>query len=324
MTRIAMIWGVTGQIGSYLAEEMLEHGYIVIGVKRRTSLISTNRVDHLYNNPRFKLEYGNLQDSSSIYSLLGKYKPDILQNCAAQSHVRVSFEVSEETFDVTATGVLRLLNATKQVSPWTKVFQCSSSEMFGRNQEIPQSETSPMIPASPYAVAKHAAHELCRNYRDGHRMDISCGILFNTESPRRGETFVTKKISMAAARIKLGLQKKVSLGNLDASRDWTHARDTARGIRLISEHSDPGDFVLASGKTRTIRDYLHATFQVAEIPGDPESYVEFDPRLLRPEEVPVLCGDATKAKTVLGWEPTIKFEELCREIYLSDLAALQR
>lgn len=321
-TRTAFVTGITGQTGSYLAELLLEKGYYVVGIKRRTSVISTDRIDHLLNNPMFKLEYGNIIDGSCLYRLLNKYKPIEVYNLAAMSHVRVSFEVPEETLEVVAMGTLKLLNACKEVVPLTRFYQASSSEQFGDNPVVPQTEETRMIPASPYACAKLCAHNLARNYRTGYGMHVSCGLLFNHESPRRGETFVTKKIAMAAARIKLGLQNKLLLGNLEAKRDWGYAPDYAKAIWLMTQQETPDDYVIATGETHTVREFLEEVFVHAGL--DIAKHVETDSRLFRPNEVPVLLGDATKAKTKLGWEPTVKFKQLAKLMFFSELLQLQQ
>ncbi len=246
--KTALVTGVTGQDGSYLADLLLEKGYRVVGIKRRTSIISTNRINHLYNDENFILEYGSLHSADWMYRILSSYMPDEIYNLAAQSHVRVSFDNATETADITAMGTLRLLEAMRQICPNAKFYQASSSEMFGDNPEAPQSETTALMPASPYACAKVFSHNLVRNYRIGYGLFACSGILFNHESPRRGETFVTRKITQAAARIKLGLQEKLFLGNLDAKRDWGHARDYVEAMWLMLQQDNPEDFVIATGK----------------------------------------------------------------------------
>ena len=295
--KTALMTGVTGQDGSYLADLLLEKGYHVVAVKRRTSLISTDRINHIFNDPDkvldFDLVYGNMIDSGNIHRLLMKYKPDEIYNLAAQSHVRVSFDTPEETADIVAMGTLRLLEAARNVCPDAKIYQASSSEMFGDNPENPQSETTRLMPASPYACAKVFAHNLCRNYRESYGMHISSGILFNHESPRRGETFVTRKITRAAARIRLGLQDKLYLGNLEAKRDWGYAGDYVEAMWLMLQQENPDDYVIATGETHTVQQFLHEVF-----------------------------GDATKAKEKLGWEPKVKFKELARMMYDEDLKSI--
>ncbi len=317
MTKTAIITGVTGQDGSYLAELLLSKGYRVVGLKRRTSIISTERVDHIFEeNNMFNMEYYNLHDSGAFYKLIKKYDPDEIYHLAAQSHVRVSFELPEETVATIAMGTLRILEAIRILKPEIKFYQASSSEMFGDNPENPQSETTQLMPASPYACAKVFAHNLCRNYRESYGMHISSGILFNHESPRRGETFVTRKITMAAARIKLGLQKKLYLGNLDAKRDWGFAGDYVEAMWLMTQQDKPDDYVVATGETHTVKEFLHTVFDHAGL--DPNEYVEIDERLFRPHEVPLLLGDPSKAKEKLGWEPKIKFDKLAEMMYNED------
>lgn len=316
--KTALITGVTGQDGSYLAEFLLKKGYQVIGVKRRTSLINTERVDEFYNHTHFKLEYGNLHDAGRFWQLLLKYRPDEIYNLAAQSHVRVSFDVPEETVDSIAMGTLRLLNAYKQVCPEARYYQASSSEMYGDNPLVPFNEDSLMTPASPYACAKLFAHNLVRNYRKAYNLHASSGILFNHESPRRGETFVTRKITLAAARIKLGLQEKLYLGNLDSRRDWGFAGDYVEAMWLMLQQDAPDDYVIATGQSYTVREFLDCVFQYAGL-GDYKEYVQVDARYFRPHEVPSLLGDASKAKRKLNWEPSLSFEELAHLMYDEDL-----
>ncbi len=322
--KTALMTGVTGQDGSYLADLLLEKGYHVVAVKRRTSLISTDRINHIFNDPDkvldFDLVYGNMIDSGNIHRLLMKYKPDEIYNLAAQSHVRVSFDTPEETADIVAMGTLRLLEAARNVCPDAKIYQASSSEMFGDNPENPQSETTRLMPASPYACAKVFAHNLCRNYRESYGMHISSGILFNHESPRRGETFVTRKITRAAARIRLGLQDKLYLGNLEAKRDWGYAGDYVEAMWLMLQQENPDDYVIATGETHTVQQFLHEVFDYAGL--DVGKHVEIDERLFRPHEVPLLLGDPTKAKEKLGWEPKVKFKELARMMYDEDLKSI--
>lgn len=316
----SFITGVMGQDGAYLAEQLLNKGHKVIGLKRRTSLInSSERIDHIFSHTNFKLEYGNMTDSSSLFRLLNKYKPDYIYNLAAQSHVRTSFEVPEETLDVIVLGTAKLLEAFRQIVPKSRFYQASSSEMYGSNVEAPQNENSKFTPASPYGVAKTAAHHLCNNYRNSYDLFICCGILYNHESERRGELFVTRKIAKAAARIKLGLQSSVSLGNMDAKRDWGYAPEYCEGMIKMLEHGTPDDYVLATGETHTVREYLEETFKCAGL--DPYKHLHIDPRLNRPEEVPLLLGDYSKAKNVLGWEPKTKFKELVKILYEHELAS---
>jgi GDPmannose 4,6-dehydratase len=315
-----MVTGITGQDGSYLAELLLEKGYRVVGLKRRTSLINTDRIDDIFEDPNLKLEYYDLNDVGSLYRLIIEYSPDEFYNLAAQSHVRVSFDIPENTVDGVAMGTLRILEALRTISPHTRFYQASSSEMFGDNPEAPQSEETALQPASPYACAKVFAHNIVRNYRQGYGMHLSSGILFNHESPRRGETFVTRKITMAAARIKLGLQDKLYLGNLDAKRDWGYAKDYVEAMWLMLQQDEPDDYVIATGETHTVREFLQEVFDHAGL--DVEKHVEIDERLFRPHEVPLLLGDANKAKEKLNWEPKTKFKELARLMYNQDLAEM--
>ena len=317
----AFITGVTGQDGSYLAELLLSKGYFVVGMKRRTSTISTGRIDHIFSHQNFKLEYGNMNDSSSIWSILHRYKPDEVYNLAAQSHVRVSFDVPEETLDAVGTGALRLFNACKQVVPNARVYQASSSEMYGDNPEFPQNEETRMTPASPYACAKLYAHNLARNYRHSYGMHINSGILFNHESPRRGETFVTRKITIAAAKIKLGLQDRLELGNLYAKRDWGYAKDYANAMWMMLQQDEPDDFVISTGETHTVREFAEYVFQYAGL--DLQKYLHINERLFRPHEVPVLLGDCSKAKNKLGWQPSVTFEGLAKLMFDADYEVLK-
>jgi GDPmannose 4,6-dehydratase len=319
--KTAMITGITGQDGSYLAELLLKKGYRVVGLKRRTSLLSTDRIDHIFDNPMLCLEYYSLHDSSSLYRLLTKYRPQEFYNLAAQSHVRVSFDVPIETVDTIAMGTLKILEAIRLVDPSIRMYQASSSEMFGDNPEAPQSELTTLQPASPYACAKAFAHNLCRNYRASYNMHISSGILFNHESPRRGETFVTRKITLAAAKIKLGLQDKLYLGNLDAKRDWGFAGDYVDAMWLMLQQESPDDYVIATGETFTVRDFLNKVFDIAGL--DVEEYVKVDERLFRPHEVPLLLGDPKKALDKLGWSPEVDIDTLAKMMYESDLKRLE-
>tara|TARA_A100001515_G_scaffold45332_1_gene35559 strand:+ start:998 stop:1975 length:978 start_codon:yes stop_codon:yes gene_type:complete len=324
--KTALITGITGQDGSYLAELLLNKGYKVVGVKRRTSLIATDRIDNIFNDPdlimNFDLVYGNMNDSGCLHRLLIEHEPDEIYNLAAQSHVRVSFETPEETTEYVAMGTLRLLEAYRNICPEAKFYQASSSEMFGDNPENPQSETTRLMPASPYACAKVYAHNLCRNYRESYGLHISSGILFNHESPRRGETFVTRKITQAAANIKMGIQDDLLLGNLDAKRDWGFAGDYVEAMWLMTQQEKPDDFVVATGETHTVREFLQVVFDYAGL--DIDKYVKIDERLFRPHEVPLLLGDATKAKEKLGWEPKVNFEGLAKMMYDADLRALSK
>lgn len=320
----ALITGITGQDGSYLADLLFSKGYHVIGVKRRTSILATDRIDHLFHDVDkvvdFSLVYGNMNDSGNIHRLLMDYKPDEIYNLAAQSHVRVSFDTPEETAEAVAMGTLRLLEAIRNVNPQIKLYQASSSEMFGDNPNVPFNEQSVLMPASPYACSKVFAHNLVRNYRESYGLHASCGILFNHESPRRGETFVTRKITMAAAKIKMGLQDKIHLGNLNAKRDWGFAGDYVEAMWLMLQQENPDDYVIATGETHTVEEFLHEVFDYAGL--SVEKHLETDKRLFRPHEVPLLLGDATKAKKVLDWEPKVKFKELAQMMYDEDLRRL--
>ena len=320
--KTALITGITGQDGSYLAELLLEKGYIVVGVKRRTSIISTQRIDHLYDNPDFKMIYGSMHSTDWMYKALAKFKPDEIYNLAAQSHVRVSFDNPEETTDIVALGTLRLLEAVRHSLPDAKFYQASSSEMFGDNPENPQNELTTLMPASPYACAKTYAHNLIRNYRISYGMFCCSGILFNHESPRRGETFVTRKITMAAAKIKLGLQDKLYLGNLEAKRDWGHAKDYVEAMWLMLQKDEPDDFVIATGQTQSVKQFLDLVFKLADL--KVEDHVEIDERFFRPHEVPLLLGDPTKAKNILGWNPKYDLRLLVKDMYHSDFAMAEK
>lgn len=326
--KTAMISGVSGQDGSYLAELLLSKGYRVIGLKRRTSLINTNRVDHLnpihtsgdLDNLNFILEYYDLSDASSIWKLISKYQPDEFYNLAAQSHVKVSFDVPEDTVHGIAIGTLNVLEAIRYISPKCRFYQASSSEMYG-DAPCPKTgytETSKMTPASPYACAKLFAHNLVRNYRHAYGIHGSSGILFNHESPRRGETFVTRKITIAAAKIKLGLQDKIYLGNLDACRDWGFAGDYVNAMWKMLQQEEPDDYVISTGTTTTVRDFLKMTFDYADL-GDYKKYLKIDKRFMRLHEVPYLLGDSTKAKEKLQWEPKVNLDELARMMFDNDL-----
>ena len=314
--KTAFVTGVTGQDGSYLVELLLDKGYRVIGAKRRTSTICTDRIDKLFDRPNFILEFYDLNDTSRTWELINKYKPDEIYNLAAMSHVRVSFDIPEHTVDGIAMGTLRLLNAFKELTPNGKFYQASSSEMFGDNPNYPFDEDSKLMPASPYASAKVFAHNLCRNYRLAYGLHISSGILFNHESPRRGETFVTRKITLAAARIKEGLQDKLYLGNLEAKRDWGFAGDYAEAMWQMLQQDKADDYVIATGETHTVQEFLEEVFHHAGL--DVEKHVEIDPRLFRPHEVPYLLGNPNKAKEVLGWEPKITFKELAKKMFDED------
>jgi GDPmannose 4,6-dehydratase len=324
--KVALVTGATGQDGSYLVDLLLNKGYRVIGVKRRTSVIATDRIDHVFTDTdsilNFDLVYGNMIDSGNIHRLLQRYKPDEIYNLAAQSHVRVSFDTPEETAKIVGMGTLRLLEAVRNVCPKAKVYQASSSEMFGDNPNYPFDEESRLMPASPYACAKVFAHNLIRNYRESYNLHASSGILFNHESPRRGETFVTRKITMAAANIKMGLQDELYLGNLQAKRDWGFAGDYVDAMWLMLQQDTPDDYVISTGETHTVEEFLHEVFDYAGLSVD--KHVKIDERLFRPHEVPLLLGDSTKAKKKLQWEPKVKFKELARMMYDGDLKGLVR
>ncbi|MHA1661100.1 MAG: GDP-mannose 4,6-dehydratase [Promethearchaeota archaeon] len=318
--KTALITGITGQDGSYLAEFLLEKGYRVIGLKRRSSLITTGRIDHIYEHKRLILEYYDFEDTGVLYRLLYKYQPDEFYNLGAQSHVRVSFDIPEHTVSGIAMGTLRILEAIRNVNPRIKFYQASSSEMFGDNPVHPQNEETRLMPASPYGCAKVFAHNLVRNYRESYKLHASSGILFNHESPRRGETFVTRKITIAAAKIKMGLQDKLYLGNLDAKRDWGFARDYVEAMWLMLQQDNPGDYVIATGKTYSVRQFLELVFDHAGL--DINKHVEIDARLFRPQEVPLLLGDALKAKENLGWSSKTSLKDLAILMYQSDLDEL--
>ena len=322
--KTALITGITGQDGSYLAELLLDKGYRVVGLKRRTSTICTERIDHIYFNDNMILEYFDLNDTGRMYELLIQYEPDEIYNLAAQSHVRVSFEIPEHTVDAVAMGTLRLLNAVKMVGkPDAKIYQASSSEMFGDNPNFPFNEESKLMPASPYACAKVFSHNIIRNYRESYGMHCSSGILFNHESPRRGETFVTRKITMAAANIMYGLQDKLYLGNLDASRDWGFAGDYVEAMWLMLQQDVPDDYVISTGETHTVREFLEIVFDLAGL-DDPMQYVEIDPRFYRPQEVPYLLGDSSKAQRVLNWKPKTDLVKLAEIMLQHDIEEVSR
>uniref|UniRef100_A0A7C5Z5K7 GDP-mannose 4,6-dehydratase n=1 Tax=Caldicellulosiruptor owensensis TaxID=55205 RepID=A0A7C5Z5K7_9FIRM len=342
----ALITGITGQDGAYLAEFLLEKGYEVHGIKRRSSLINTQRIDHLYEDPhaenrRFYLHYGDLTDSTNLIRIIQEIQPDEIYNLAAQSHVKVSFESPEYTANADALGTLRLLEAIRilKLENKTRFYQASTSELFGKVQEIPQRETTPFYPRSPYAVAKLYAYWITVNYREAYGIFACNGILFNHESPIRGETFVTRKITRAVARIKYGLQDKLYLGNLDAKRDWGYAKDYVRAMWMILNHDVPDDYVIATGEVHSVREFVEKAFKFVDIDiewvgqGVNEKgidaktgrvLVEVDPRYFRPTEVDILVGDATKARQVLGWQPTVTFDELVKIMMESDLKEAEK
>ena len=325
MEKTALITGITGQDGSYLAELLLEKGYEVHGIIRRASTFNTGRLDAIYQDPhvednRLKLHYGDLSDASGMARLISKIEPAEVYNLAAQSHVRVSFDTPEYTTDITATGTVRLLEAIREVGIKPRFYQASSSEMFGKVQEVPQTETTPFYPRSPYGCAKVYSFWVTVNYRESYGMHASNGILFNHESPRRGETFVTRKITRAVARIAAGLQDKLYLGNLDAKRDWGYAKEYVDAMWRMLQQDEPDDYVVATGETRTIREFLKIAFERVDL--NWEDYVEIDPRYYRPAEVELLVGDPTKAKEKLGWEAQVKFAELAKLMVDADVQLL--
>jgi GDPmannose 4,6-dehydratase len=343
--KVALITGITGQDGAYLAELLLEKGYTVHGIKRRTSLINTERIDHLYQDPhepqrRFILHYGDMTDSSSLMRILQQTQPDEIYNLAAQSHVAVSFEEPEYTANSDALGPLRLLEAMRilGLERKTRFYQASTSEMFGKAKTVPQNEATAFHPRSPYGVAKLYGYWITINYREAYGMYASNGILFNHESPLRGETFVTRKITQGLARIKLGLQECLYLGNLDAKRDWGHARDYVEAQWLILQQPEPDDFVIATGETRSVREFVEAVAGELDMPirwsgrGKDEKgldkagrcIVALDPRYLRPAEVDLLHGDAAKARAKLGWTPRTSFAALVKEMVAADLRGAER
>lgn len=324
MIKRALITGITGQDGSYLAELLLSKGYEVHGLIRRASTFNTSRINHLYVDPhepraRFFLHYGDLSDSGQLSHLIYNIKPNEIYHLAAQSHVRVSFDMPEYTGDISGLGVTRLLEAIRRSGIKTKFYQASSSELFG-DSPPPQNETSPMQPRSPYAAAKLYAYWMVLNYREAYGLFAVNGILFNHESPRRGETFVTRKITRAVARIKLGLQKKLYLGNLEAKRDWGYAPDFVEAMWLMLQQDQPEDFVIATGESHSVREFLEEAFSYLDL--DWQDYVEIDPRYFRPTEVEYLLGDASKARQLLGWEPKVTFKELVRIMVDADLQEL--
>ena len=346
MHKVALITGITGQDGAYLAELLLEKGYIVHGIKRRSSLFNTDRIDHLYQDQhesdvRFFLHYGDLTDATNLIRLVQEIAPDEIYNLAAMSHVKVSFDTPEYTANTDALGTLRMLEAIRilKMEKEVKLYQASTSELYGKVMETPQSETTPFYTRSPYGVAKLYAFWIIKNYREAYNIYACNGILFNHESPFRGETFVTRKITRAAAKIKLGLQEKLFLGNLDAQRDWGHAKDYVYGMYLILQQDTADDYVLATGETHPVREFVEKSFARLDIKirwegkGVDEKgidgatgkvLIEVDPKYFRPTEVDLLLGDPSKAKKELGWEPTYSFEELVHEMVDADLALFKR
>jgi GDPmannose 4,6-dehydratase len=329
VAKSALITGITGQDGSYLSELLLAKGYTVHGIIRRSSSFNTGRIDHIYQDPhqagrRLNLHYGDLTDSTGLRRILEIAQPDEVYNLGAQSHVKVSFENPEYTADSVATGPLRLLDSIRDYMHHTgrqvRFYQAGSSEMFGAAKP-PQSELTPFYPRSPYAVSKVAAHWYAVNYREAYNLFISNGILFNHESPRRGETFVTRKITRALGRIKAGLQKKLYLGNLDSRRDWGFAGDYVEAMWMMLQHSEPGDFVVATGEAYSVRQFLDESFGYADL--DWKEYVEIDPLYFRPTEVDYLLGDPTKARNAFGWKPNTPFQQLVRTMVDSDVRLAQ-
>lgn len=326
MTKKAIITGITGQDGSYLAELLLSKGYEVHGLIRRSSTFNTDRIDHIYQdaheeNPRLKLHYADLTDGSRLVTLLGEIQPDEVYNLAAQSHVRVSFDEPEYTGDVTGLGTIRLLEAIRALKLNTRFYQASSSEMFGATPP-PQNEETPFWPRSPYGVAKVYSYWITRNYREAYDMFAVNGILFNHESPRRGETFVTRKITRAVARIKAGLQSELYMGNLDAVRDWGYAPEYVEAMWRMLQHDEPTDYVVATNTAYTVKDFLQFSFEHVGL--DWEKYVKFDERYLRPTEVDALIGDPTKAENLLGWKPRILTPRLAQIMVDADIASIEQ
>jgi len=344
--KVALITGVTGQDGAYLAELLLSKGYEVHGIKRRSSLFNTNRIDHLYtdlheDNVRFILHYGDMTDSTNIIKIIQDVQPDEIYNLAAQSHVKVSFETPEYTANSDAIGALRILEAIRilKLEKKTKFYQASTSELYGKVQEVPQTENTPFYPRSPYAVAKLYAFWITKNYREAYGMYACNGILFNHESPIRGETFVTRKITRGVARIKLGMQKKIYLGNIDAKRDWGHAKDYVEGMWLMLQQETPEDYVLATGETTSVRDFITMAFNEVGIKMKWEGtgvdekginaetgdvLIEIDPNYFRPTEVDLLIGDASKAFNNLGWKPKHNLQDLVKDMIQSDMNLFKR
>lgn len=317
-----LITGVTGQDGSYLAEQCLADGDLVYGVIRRSSSFNTARIDHIFTHPNLRIVYGDLTDAAMMMGLVAKIQPDAIYNLGAQSHVRVSFDIPNYTLDSIANGTLNLLEAVRQVCPTARFYQASSSEMFGDVLEPVQSETTPFNPQSPYACAKVCAHQLTAHYREAYKLHASCGILFNHESPRRGETFVTRKITKAAARISLGLQNALELGNLEAKRDWGYAPEYTDAMRRMIAAEHPDDYVIATGQTHTVAEFLKATFDHLNLEID--KHVRFNPRLLRPAEVELLLGNPAKANAKLGWKPVVTFKSLVSIMVEGDLVRARR
>jgi GDPmannose 4,6-dehydratase len=327
MPKKALITGITGQDGSYLAELLLSRDYEVHGFIRRASTFNTGRLDAIYDDPhsvrsRLRLHYADLSDASALARLFGRIQPDEVYNLAAQSHVRVSFDSPEYTADIVATGTVRLLEAIRESGIRPRFYQASSSEMFGKVQEIPQTETTSFYPRSPYGCAKVFAHWITVNYRESYGLFACNGILFNHESPRRGETFVTRKITRAAAHIRAGLQEKLYLGNLDAKRDWGYAKEYVEAMWLMLQQPEPDDYVVATGETHSVREFLEVAFGHAGL--DWKRHVEIDPRYYRPAEVDLLVGDSSKARQKMGWQPKVTFTELAKLMVDADIELLRR
>jgi len=323
----ALITGITGQDGSYLAELLLSKDYEVHGIIRRASTFNTERIDHLYQDPHINgvqlfLHYGDIADSTNLIKLLYRIQPEEIYHLAAQSHVRVSFDIPEYTGDVTGLGTIRILEAIRETGLKAKFYQASSSEMYGKAQEVPQRETTPFYPRSPYGAAKVYSYWLTVNYRESYGMFACNGILFNHESPRRGETFVTRKVTRAASRIKAGLEHKLYLGNLDAKRDWGYAKEYIEAMWLMLQQTEPDDYVIATGETHSVRELLEEAFSYVGL--DWHKHVEIDPRYYRPAEVDLLIGDPTKAKRKLGWEGKTKFKDLVRLMVDADLETAKK
>lgn len=338
--KVALITGITGQDGAYLAKFLLEKGYQVHGIKRRTSIINTSRIDNLYNNSNLTLHYGDLADSNCITRLIKEIQPDEIYNLGAMSHVKVSFEEPEYTADIDGLGILRILEAVRilGLENKTKIYQASSSEMYGKVQEVPQTETTPFYPRSPYAIAKVFAYWTCINYREAYNMFVCNGILFNHESPHRGETFVTRKISIGVSKIVLGLQDKLYLGNLNSVRDWGYAQDYIEAMWLMLQNTVPDDYVIATGEIHSVRDFVIYAFKILgteiEFKGSElnevgivtksntlpigKEIVAIDSKYFRPTEVPLLCGDSSKAREKLGWKPTYNFTQLVVDMVITD------
>jgi GDPmannose 4,6-dehydratase len=327
MKKKALVTGITGQDGSYLAELLLAKGYEVHGIIRRSSSFNTERIDHLYTDPhdpgtRLFLHYGDLNDASGLQSIVQNVRPDEVYNLGAQSHVRVSYDTPEYTGEITGLGSLRMLEAVRRSAPEARYYQASSSELYGKAAEVPQTEKTPFHPRSPYAAAKAYAYYIAQNYREAYGMFVCNGVLFNHESPRRGETFVTRKITRAVGRIKHGLQDKLFLGNLEAKRDWGHAQDFVEAMWLMLQQDEPDDFVIGTGETHSVKEFLDLAFEIAGL--DPAAHVAIDARYFRPAEVDLLLANPEKARQKLGWKPKVGFRELCERMVAHDLELAAR